>query len=190
MSEETKRKIGIASKGHILSRDVIERIRYKNLGKKRSEDTRQRMRTAIRRKQGKRGPLSIEHKLKIGRANHGNSYKKGKTLSEERKGKNHFRWIKDRNKLKRYGDDQKNRRSSAYVTWRKEVWTRDKFKCRMLNSECRGRIEAHHILSYTSYPDLRYDINNGITLCHFHHPRKRVEEARLSPFFHNLICKI
>jgi hypothetical protein len=34
---------------------------------------------------------------------------------------------------------------------------------------------------------LRYNINNGITLCQFHHPRKRVEEQRLIPFFQNMV---
>jgi len=32
-----------------------------------------------------------------------------------------------------------------------------------------------------------YEVNNGITLCHFHHPRKRKDEIKLSPYFMELI---
>lgn len=55
---------------------------------------------------------------------------------------------------------------------------------------CKGRLEAHHILSWKDYPELRYDINNGITLCHAHHPRKRDEEAELSPYFQSLVAEM
>lgn len=98
-------------------------------------------------------------------------------------GELHPRWIRDRNNLKRHN----RRNDSAYVDWRKNVWTRDKFKCRISNISCSGRMEAHHILSWKDYPELRYDINNGITLCHSHHPRKRAEEIRLSPYFQQVI---
>ena len=99
----------------------------------------------------------------------------------------HPRWIQDRSKLKRSGDAEKDRRSSAYFSWRKEVWLRDSFACKIANPDCAGRIEAHHILGWKDYPELRYNINNGITLCHAHHPRKRAEEKRLSPYFQELV---
>ena len=114
-----------------------------------------------------------------------------KSLSPEslakRTGENHPLWIKDRNKLKRFNDVQKDRRSSAYNTWRREVYKRDGYTCRIHNEDCSGRLEAHHILGFTEHEDLRYNINNGITLCHFHHPRVREEEKRLSPYFMELV---
>lgn len=102
-------------------------------------------------------------------------------------GENNPTYIKDRTKLKRFNNIQKDRRSSAYVTWRKQVWLRDNFKCKIANPDCKGRLEAHHILGFTAYPELRYEINNGITLCHFHHPRKREDEKKLSPYFQKLV---
>ncbi len=74
-----------------------------------------------------------------------------------------------------------------YVEWRSSVFTRDIWKCRIANKNCKGQLEVHHILPWRDYVELRYNINNGITLCHAHHPRKRAEEKRLSPFFHSLV---
>lgn len=105
------------------------------------------------------------------------------------KGEEHHSFIKDRTKLKRFNDSARDRRSYAYIEWRKRVYTRDNFKCRIANTECKGRLEAHHILGYTEHPELRYEINNGITLCHFHHPKKRSEEINLSPYFQKLVVE-
>lgn len=115
------------------------------------------------------------------------SFQKGHIIS---KGENNWRWIKDRTKLQRYNDTNKDRRSSAYNFWRLEVYKRDNFKCRINNCDCSGRIIAHHILSWKNYPELRFNINNGITLCLFHHPRKKIEEQKLIPFFQGIIKHI
>ena len=96
--------------------------------------------------------------------------------------KNH-RWLEDRSKL--VSQDERN--SYQYVEWRRNVWIRDKWKCRINNENCNGKIEVHHILSWKDYPELHYKINNGITLCHAHHPRVRAEEKRLTPFFKELV---
>lgn len=100
-------------------------------------------------------------------------------------GKNHWRWKEDRTQLCRISK-QGERRTSTYFNWRKEVWKRDNYQCRINNCDCKGKIIAHHILSWKDYPELRYEINNGITLCQAHHPRKRAEEKRLIPFFQGL----
>ena len=98
-------------------------------------------------------------------------------------GENSPVYIKDRSKLKR----ENRRNDGGYKEWRKQVWLRDNFACKIANPDCDGKIEAHHILSWRDHPELRYEINNGITLCHAHHPRKRAEEKRLSPFFMELV---
>ena len=114
-------------------------------------------------------------------------------LKEARKkyfdrGNKPWNWIEDRTKLCRM-NKQGERRTSAYFEWRKQVWLRDNFKCKIVNKDCDGRIEAHHILSWKDYPELRYVINNGITLCHYHHPRKRVDEIKLIQTFTGLVMQ-
>lgn len=118
--------------------------------------------------------LTQEHKQKL-KENHWNN-----------KGKNNPNWIEDRTKLITYGNSEE-RRSPKYKDWRRQICNRDNWKCKMNNKDCNGRLEVHHILGFTDYPELKYDINNGICLCHFHHPRVRKEEKRLSPYFMELV---
>ena len=109
----------------------------------------------------------------------------GRTDKPGMKKETHWHWIKDRTKVKGYSSERDN---PEYKQWRMSVWIRDGFKCRIANQDCNGPIEAHHILGWTKFVELRYEINNGITLCHFHHPRKRMEEKRLAPVFKELVA--
>lgn len=101
----------------------------------------------------------------------------------DRLGEKHPRWIIDRNELKRGSRPY----DTQYKYWASEIKKRDDWKCKIANENCKGRLEAHHILSWSKFPELRYQTNNGITLCHFHHPRKREDEIKLSPFFQSLV---
>jgi hypothetical protein len=103
----------------------------------------------------------------------------GKDLS----GKNNARWIEDRTLLVK----KQMRNDYSYHEWRRLVFTRDNWKCQINDSICSGRIEAHHILSWKDFPELRYEVKNGITLCHFHHPFKKDEEKKLSSIFQKIV---
>jgi ribosomal protein L37AE/L43A len=92
-------------------------------------------------------------------------------------------WIADRTKLKKYDD----KRSTAYIYWSRDIRKRDNNTCRINNTECKGKTQTHHILSWTDYPELRYDLNNGITLCCFHHPTTREKGNKMSPYFQDII---
>lgn len=56
------------------------------------------------------------------------------------------------------------RRNSDYREWRKSVFERDGYTCQCCK-EVGGNLRGHHILNWSSNKELRYDINNGITLC-------------------------
>lgn len=104
------------------------------------------------------------------------------TMSKSNRGEKSYNWIVDRTKLKK-----DNRNDSAYKVWRMAVYKRDGFKCMIANGDCKGRIEAHHILRWSEHPELRYNINNGITLCQAHHPTKRMDEKIMAPVFKELV---
>lgn len=94
------------------------------------------------------------------------------------------RWIADRTKLK---TARVHMYDSRYKYWMKGIKNRDGWRCKISNGSCSGRLEAHHILCWAEYPKHRYQLSNGITLCHAHHPRKRAEEKRLAPLFAELV---
>ena len=54
--------------------------------------------------------------------------------------------------------------STEYKNWRMKVFERDGFRC-----QCCGVIgvylTAHHIKSFAHFPKLRFELDNGITLC-------------------------
>jgi len=54
--------------------------------------------------------------------------------------------------------------SLEYRSWRLSVFERDEFTCQKCK-EKGGRLNAHHIQSWSNYPELRFVVSNGITLC-------------------------
>lgn len=58
------------------------------------------------------------------------------------------------------------RNSSEYKLWRKSVWERDWFACVWCGAKGKeARIQADHIKPFALYPELRFAIDNGRTLC-------------------------
>ncbi len=55
------------------------------------------------------------------------------------------------------------KKSAEYRNWRKQVFSRDNYTCQ--SCKVTKLLNAHHILSFTVHPELRVDIDNGITLC-------------------------
>lgn len=51
-----------------------------------------------------------------------------------------------------------------YKLWREAVFKRDDWTCQFCK-ERGGELNADHIKSFAYYPKLRYDVNNGRTLC-------------------------
>ncbi len=53
--------------------------------------------------------------------------------------------------------------------WRKEVFERDRYTCQGCGAKCgNGKkiiLHPHHVLSKVKFPELAFDIKNGLTLC-------------------------
>ena len=49
--------------------------------------------------------------------------------------------------------------------FRLSVFERDNFTCQKCGDNRGGNLEAHHILNHWKHKNLRYDVDNGITLC-------------------------
>ena len=105
-----------------------------------------------------------------------------KKIGDSHRGEKSVNWNPDRDAMK------KNLRNDPeYQQWKKKVKKRDGNSCRFKSQKCSGYNIVHHILGWTKYPELRYNINNGITLCQYHHPRKRADEQRLIPILKHLV---
>ena len=70
-------------------------------------------------------------------------------------------WMKD--ELERI-EKIKERQTAEYRRWKAAVLERDNFTC-VLCGQVGGELNVHHIKPYSKYPELRTDINNGVTLC-------------------------
>ena len=150
---------------------------------KKSEEAKKRWKDPNFRKKnktclGKHWKLSDEQKKKH------NSFKKGfippnsenniKLAWEKNRGrKQTFEEKEKRSKIMIAHFDKKGRKnkkdiysrwSFKYKIWRKSVFERDSYACQV----CRKvgcYLVGHHIKSWVYYPELRFDVNNGITLC-------------------------
>ena len=74
-------------------------------------------------------------------------------------GENHWNW--------RGGVTLENhqvRQSIEYRLWREAVFARDGFTCQDCEEQG-GNLHAHHIKQFAIYPELRFAIDNGTTLC-------------------------
>lgn len=70
--------------------------------------------------------------------------------------------------------------SAEYKTWRLEVYKRDGYRCKMPKCYSQTRdIAAHHIYPKKKYPEIQFEISNGITLCRSCHEKTYGREKSL-----------
>ncbi len=130
-----KHKINWFKKGH-------KRIRtdesYKKAGKKISNAL-----------MGEKNPMWGKH----------HTEKTKRKMSETHKGEKHWNWrggiTEERNK---------ERQILELKLWKKSVWERDFFICQKCY-QLGGNLVAHHIFNWNDFLELRFAIDNGITLC-------------------------
>lgn len=65
-------------------------------------------------------------------------------------------------------ENKQDRQSSTYKAWRMAVLIRDNFTCQMCGKKG-GLLEDHHLKPFAYFPELRFDVSNGQTLCHKDH---------------------
>jgi len=95
------------------------------------------------------------------------SYRKGKSKSLQHRQKISESNIKTKRGDKLFTQKELNvleRKGMRYRDWQKAVFTHDDYTC----VRCGKRgwyLNAHHIMEFAQYPELRYDPDNGVTLC-------------------------
>lgn len=179
VSEQGRKNLRIAAlkrpKPSIETRQKLSEI---HKGFKFSEESKQKM----REKALKRPPFSAEHRRKMsealkGRKNPEHSKRlTGRKLSDETRrkmsmvhkqrvldGKNHF-WKGGVTQI-----NEKIRNSFEYKIWREAVFKRDLYTCIWCGKKNgNGKtiiLNADHIKPFALFPELRFAIDNGRTLC-------------------------
>lgn len=88
-------------------------------------------------------------------------------------------------------ENQRNRTGADYRDWRQAVFQRDGYSCVKCGARGHRRtpLVAHHIQPWADFPELRFDVENGETLCHPCHriahgwlgePQRRSDQLRLA----------
>ena len=79
----------------------------------------------------------------------------------------------------------------AYKKWRKDVYARDGYKCQLGLPNCKRdkRLQAHHIKTWSKYPSLRLEVNNGITLCSECHNHIKGQEDSFISLFMKIVLR-
>lgn len=126
--------------------------------------------------------FSEEHKRKIGKASLGRKHTEEakRKVSNAQKGNKH--WLgkhhseETRRKIGRRGEESPNwrggktpvnraiRQSLEYKLWREAIFKRDNYTC-VWCGERGGKLNADHIKPFVDYPELRFALDNGRTLC-------------------------
>lgn len=91
-------------------------------------------------------------------------------------GEKHPMWISDRSEVK-------HRPRSEQTWWRKEIFERDNYTCQMCYQKG-GRLQADHIKPYSQFPDERWLLTNGRTLCESCHKKTPTYGRKLKQLQH------
>lgn len=87
------------------------------------------------------------------------SHRCSKCQRKYNSGQNHYNWKGGVTTI-----NEKIRQSIEYKQWRKAVFNRDRFTCQACG-QIGGDLHADHELPFSLFPDLRFEVLNGQTLC-------------------------
>jgi hypothetical protein len=149
----------------IPKRENWERMAGWNTGKPLPEKQRKRLSEIAKRRTGKKSPRYGAKLSKATRRKISDSLKGRFRGPDNPQWQGGHRYIRQ-NWMSRY----------EYKDWRAAVFERDDYTCQMCGKPSNGDIEAHHIRPWAEFPELRFDVSNGITLCQpCHHSTKGQE---------------
>lgn len=98
---------------------------------------------------------------------------KGRTFSEEHKNSISKSRVEFFDRIGRIG---RHDRGYMFARWKRAICKRDYRACQQCHSK--EKLRAHHILSWKDFPELRFELSNGITLCKICHDKLHKNKTR------------
>lgn len=162
----------------LIKNGVYERLRGNkfNLGRKHSEESKEKMRSAALKTRASLSKSVIRKTLKnLDQTGRKHSEETKRKMSESHRGEKSPHWKGGLTKLYAL-----IRRCFKYRQWRSDVFSRDNFICVLCGYSKGGILEADHIIRLADLVQIHniktledalvceplWDINNGRTLCH------------------------
>lgn len=96
----------------------------------------------------------------------GNQVKCKKCAGKYYRGEKHHSWKQPEERIGTEAEQIRN--SVEYAEWRIAVWSRDTNLCKVCNTRQKVMV-AHHLDGFNIFPEKRFDVDNGVTLCDRHH---------------------
>jgi len=164
-SADARRRMSLGHRATLERLRANPNYRHWNTGRVRSEETRRKISEVQRGRK-----LTAEHKQHVREAALARGFgkwMKGRKLpintrrkmSQSARGSLAPNW--------KGGISRANliiRGSLDYRLWREAVFQRDNWTCQKCGNRG-GDLEAHHIKPFAYFPDLRFEVSNGQTLC-------------------------
>lgn len=161
--QEIRDKIRKTLTGRKMPQSVKDKISIANKNKLKTAEWKRNISKALTGRS-----FSEEHCNRISKSKKGKkrnwiiSISQRKEMSNRRKGDKNPMW---KGGLK--SEYMRIRASLDFKLWRMAVFSRDEFKCRKcgVSGTRFTRLNPHHIKNFSQYPELRFELDNGITLC-------------------------
>lgn len=132
-------------------------------GKKRSAETKRKIsegRKGIKSTLGYKHTEAAKTKCRLANLGRKHSEETRRKMREAHKGEKHPNWQGGITPI-----NEKIRKSLEYRLWREAVFKRDNYTCVWCGDNKGGNLNADHIKPFAIYPELRFALDNGRTLC-------------------------
>ena len=149
------------NKGKKSSAETRRRLSESHKGYKHSDEQKRKIGQAIA---GRKHTKEAIERMKIAQSNRSKEWR-DRIASGKQGEKNPF--FGKRSPNWQGGITPKNmaiRNSIQMKVWRLAVFERDDFTCKGCGVRG-GKLHAHHILAFSKFPEHRFEVDNGLTLC-------------------------
>lgn len=146
---EARKRLSEAVKKALSNPEIRRKLSESHKGKPLPEEQKRKMSLSAKISANK-------GRFKIG---HEEAEETSRKRSESMKGEKSYLWKGGITPI-----NARIRTSRPFRTWREAVFKRDNWTCCICKNHG-GKLNAHHIKSFSEYPELRFVVENGITLC-------------------------